>query len=247
MTTYSRSEIKQLSEYKVERATRFIKTQLCHVKGEWQGVPFELIPWQTEAIQKIFGTLKPSGYRQYRFVYIEVPKKNGKSELCSALGLVGLCSDDERGAEVYCAAADRAQASIVFDSAKYMVENKKNLSKRIKVIDSRKRMVYNKTASIYQALSNEVMTKHGYNPSMVIFDELHIQPNRDLYDVLTDGTDAARKQQLVIIITTAGVYDQESIGYEVHDYACQVRDGKIDDPTFLPIIYGIDDLSLIHI
>ena len=113
--------------------------------------------------------------------------------------------------------------------------------KRIKVTDSVKRMSYDATASFYQALSNEVHTKHGYNPSMVIFDELHAQPNRELYDVLTDGTDAARDQQLVIIITTAGVYDQDSIAYEVHDYACQVRDGQIDDPSWLPIIYGIDD------
>ena len=129
MKTYSRNELKQLSKYKVDRAKRFFSNKLCHVKGKWQGVPFNLIPWQEQAVEKIFGTLKPNGFRQYRFVYIEIPKKNGKSEFCSGLAVLGLCGDDERGAEVYCAAGDRGQASIVFNSAKFMVENDASLRK----------------------------------------------------------------------------------------------------------------------
>jgi phage terminase large subunit-like protein len=117
----------------------------------------------------------------------------------------------------------------------------RGLKKELKPIMSQKRLVYHQTNSYFQVLSNEAFTKHGMNPSIIIFDELHAQPNRELYDVLVEGTDRAREQQLIIIITTAGVYDKESIGFQIHDYAMQVQAGEIEDSTFLPIIYAIDE------
>jgi len=224
---------------KAERAKKFIGL-LTHTKGKWAGVRWNWMPWQLDVVEKIYGTVKPNGYRQYRTVYVEIPKKNGKTELGAALALYQLVADGEQGGEVYSAAGDRDQASLVYAVAAQMVRNSKALSSRLKIVDSRKRIVDYQTNSFYQVLSSEAYTKHGLGPSCVIADEIHAYPNRELYDVLTEGTDVARRQQLVFIITTAGVYDKNSIGWEVHDYARQVHDGIIEDPTFLPIMYCAD-------
>jgi phage terminase large subunit-like protein len=230
-------------EYKnpSDRVFRFFSL-LKHAKGKWAGVPFNLIPWQIEQVIKpVFDTLRPDGLRQYRTVYIEIPKKNGKTELGSGLALYGLCADGEHGAEIYSAAGDKEQASLVYYPAEYMVKSNPQLKSRLKVLSSRKRIVYEKTSSFYQVLSAEAFTKHGINPHIVIFDELHAQPNRELWDVLVEGTDTAREQQLIIVLTTAGIYDKNSIGWEQHNYAHQVSKGIIQDDTFLPVLYCLDD------
>lgn len=169
---------------------------------------------------------------------MEIPKKNGKSELAAAIALYLTCGDGEWGAEVYGCAADRQQASIVFDVAVEMVDQCPALRKRIKPILSQKRLVYMPTASFYQVLSAEAYTKHGLNVHGVIFDELHAQPNRELFDVMTMGSGDARKQPLFFLITTAGT-DRHSICYEVHQKANDILRGKRVDPTFYPAIYGI--------
>jgi phage terminase large subunit-like protein len=169
-----------------------------------------------------------------------VPKKNGKSELAAAVALYLTCGDGEWGAEVYGCAADRQQASIVFDVAVDMVEQSPALKKRIKPVLSKKRLVYMPTGSFYQVLSSEAYTKHGFNVHGVVFDELHAQPNRQLYDVMTIGSGDARKQPLFFLITTAGT-DRNSICYEVHRKAEDILRGKRVDPTFYPVIYGVED------
>jgi phage terminase large subunit-like protein len=219
----------------------FIETNCTHIKGKWAGVPFRFIPWQIEdVIVPAFGTLDENGYRQYRFVYIEVPKKNGKTELVAALSLYGLVGDGEEGGEIYSAAGDIGQASLVYGPAAQMVRNSKALSGRLKIIDSRRRIIDFKTNSFYQVLSAEAYTKHGLNPSIVGIDETHAHKSRELYDTLTEGTDTARSQQLVLITTTAGIHDENSIGWELHEYARQVKEGTIDDPTFLPVIWAAE-------
>lgn len=167
---------------KADHAVNFINC-LKHTKGQWRGVPFELLPWQDKIIRDIFGTVKENGYRQYNTAYVEIPKKNGKSELAAAVALLMTCGDGEWGAEVYGCASDRQQASIVFDVAVDMVDQCPALKKRIKPIMSVKRLVYQPTNSFYQVLSAEAYTKHGLNVHAVIFDELHAQPNRELFDV----------------------------------------------------------------
>lgn len=226
-------------EAKADRAIGFIES-LTHIKGRWAGVPFTFIPWQRDLIRKIYGTVKENGKRQYRIVYLEIPKKNGKTELGSAIALVGLVGDDEQGGEVYSAAADREQAGLVFNPAAQMVRNNDKLDARLKIIESQKRIVDYQTNSFYHVLSSDVPTKHGLNPSTIIFDELHAQPNRNLWDVLVEGTEIAREQQLIVVLTTAGVYDKNSICWEVHDYALKVQKGIINDPAFLPIIYAAE-------
>jgi phage terminase large subunit-like protein len=177
--------------------------------------------------------------RQYRKCYTEIPKKNGKSELAAGVALFGLFADDEPAAEVYGAATDRDQASIVFDVASGMVQQSAALSQRSKIIDSRKRIAHT-SGSFYRVLSAEAHSKHGYSIHYVIFDELHAQPNRDLYDVLTLGSGSARRQPLFFFITTAG-YDRNSICWEVHEYARQIIAGTIKDERFLAVMYSADE------
>lgn len=215
-------------------AVTFIES-LCHTKGTWAGKKFELIDWQEQIIRDLFGILKPNGYRQFNTAYIEIPKKNGKSELAAAIALLLTCGDGEQRAEVYGAAADRQQASIVFDVAADMVRMCPALNKRVKILASQKRLIYEPTNSFYQVLSAEAYSKHGFNVHGVVFDELHSQPNRKLYDVLTKGSGDARMQPLFFLITTAGT-DTHSICYEVHQKAQDIIDGRKIDPTFYPVI-----------
>ncbi|MPW03120.1 terminase TerL endonuclease subunit [Limosilactobacillus fermentum] len=217
-------------------AVSFIEC-LCHTKGTWAGKPFELIDWQEKIIRDIFGTLKPNGYRQFNTAYIEIPKKQGKSELAAAVSLLLCCADGEERAEVYGCAADRQQATIVFDVAADMVRMNPALKKRVKILASQKRIIYQPTNSFYQVLSADAYSKHGFNVSGVIFDELHTQPNRKLYDVMTKGSGDARTQPLYFLITTAGT-DTHSICYEIHQKALDIMSGRKHDPTFYPVIYG---------
>lgn len=226
-------------EAKAQHAVDFINC-LKHTKGRWRGVSFELLPWQDKIIRDIYGNIKPNGYRQYNTAYIEIPKKNGKSELAAAVALYMTCGDNEWGAEVYGCASDRQQASIVFDVAVEMVEQCPALKKRIKPIMSVKRLVYKPTNSFYQVLSAEAYTKHGLNVHSVIFDELHAQPNRELFDVMTKGSGDARTQPLFFLITTAGT-DRNSICFEQHQKAMDIIEGRKIDSTFYPVIYGIKD------
>lgn len=173
--TYS----KQMADY----AVNFIEC-LCHTKGTWAGKPFELIDWQEQIIRDIFGTLKSNGYRQFNTAYVEILKKMGKSELAAAVALLLTCGDGEEQAEVYGCAADRQQATIVFDVAADMVHMYPALNRRVKILASQKRIVYQPTNSFYQVLSAEAYSKHGFNIHGVVFDELHTQLNRKLFDVM---------------------------------------------------------------
>ena len=220
-------------------AVSFIEC-LCHTKGTWAGKPFELIDWQEQIIRDVFGILKLNGYRQFNTAYVEIPKKMGKSELAAAIALLLTCGDNEERAEVYGCAADRQQASIVFEVAADMVRMCPALNRRVKLLASTKRLVYLPTNSFYQVLSAEAYSKHGFNIHGVVFDELHTQPNRKLYDVMTKGSGDARTQPLYFLITTAGD-NVNSICYEVHQKAKDLLTGRKHDATFYPVIYGADE------
>jgi len=228
-------------ESRALKVKNFIET-LRLTSGVWAGHKFELLPWQwNDVIKPLFGTLKrEGGPRQYRICYVEIPKKNGKTELAAAIALYLLCADGEQSPEVYSAAADRSQAGLVFKPASYMVKHDTTLRRNIKVLDASKRMVNHRNYGFYQVLSRETRTVHGINPSGIIFDELHAQPDDTLWNYLTSGTDYAREQQLVFVMTTAGIYDKESIWWKVRERARQIRDGVIQDETFLPVLYIAD-------
>ena len=222
---------------KADRAVKFIE-MLPHTKGEWEGRPFWLLPWQEQIIRDLFGIVKADGFRQFRTAYIEIPKKQGKSELAAAIALYLLYADHEPSAEVFSAAADRQQASIVFDVAKRMVEMTPGLQKRSKVMSATKRIVNYSNAGYYQVVSADVGGKHGYSISGLVFDEIHNQPNRKLWDVLTKGSGDARRQALHVAITTAGT-DRNSICFELHTKALDIRSDRKVDPTFYPVVYSL--------
>jgi phage terminase large subunit-like protein len=233
-------EALSLSKARADRALKFIRN-LTHTKDKWSGKTFDPRPWQVAIIRELFGRMRADdkARRAYRTCYIEVPRKNGKSEIAAAFALYGLVGDGVQGAEVYSAASDKDQASLVFHVAAQMVRNDPQLDARLKIIDSQRRIVDYKTGSFYRAISAEAYSKHGFNASMVIYDELHAAPNRELWDVLTTSM-GARHEPLVIAITTAG-YDRASICWEKHDYARKILDGVVDDPTFYPVIYAAPD------
>lgn len=217
------------------------------------GKLFSLYDWQREALMEFYGTMDvpESGteesaerLRRYWYLYLEIPKKNGKSELAAALALYHLFADGELNAEVYVCAADKDNASIVYNAAIFMATSAPWTAKMIaqgelRPIESRKRIEYRKrvktgnggykwiTVGILQVLSAEAYSNHGYKPSCVIFDELHAQPNRELWDVMTGAAGASRRQPAWIVLTTAGDDpDRSSIGWEIHEKAVGIRDAR---------------------
>ena len=224
---------------KAEGIKLFFQHCLAHVQGIKAGEPFTLSDWQyQDIILPLFGTLNADGLRRYRTAYVEIPRKNGKSTLAAGIALALLFADGEAGAEIVSAAADREQASIVFDLASRMVQNNPVLSSRCQVL---RKEIITRRGCRYRALSADAYTKHGLNCSGIIFDELHAQPNRELWDVLTTSV-AARAQPLTMAITTAG-HDRSSLCYELHQYARGVRDGSIIDHSFLPVLYGAGETA----
>lgn len=226
-------------EASAERVRTFFTDFLRHSQGEWAGQPFELLDWQwNEIIRPLFAWKRPNGTRRSRTAHIEVPKKNGKSTLCAGLSLYFLIDDDEPGAQVYSAASDRPQAGIIYREAAQMVQASPDLRRHVQVIDSRKRLVFPKTGSFYQALSADAHRQEGLNIHALLFDELHAQPTRDLWDALEHGG-SSRRQPMAIAITTAG-WDRNSICWEQHEIARQILDGTFDDWSYFAFIAAAD-------
>jgi phage terminase large subunit-like protein len=232
---------------KADRVVKFI-TQLKHSTGEWAGRKFELMDWQEQLVRRFYGTLNPDGTRQYRKVWLEVGRKNGKTSLgAGGFILPMLCMDDEPRAEIYGAANDGNQAGLVFNAAAPMVESNRTLIKHCGIYprnwqhsraNALKRIVYYPTASFYTTVSAEHYNKDGFNAHGVLYDELHAARTRELWDVLTTSH-GARRQPADIVTTTAG-YDTQSICYILHEYADKVLRGVVDDPTWLVCIYTTD-------
>jgi phage terminase large subunit-like protein len=217
------------------RAVDFFPTFLRHFKGEFAGQPFHLLDWQKELlVRPLFGWKRTSdGLRRFRRVFLEIAKKNGKSGMCSGLGLYLLHCDREPGAEIVAAAADREQAGIVFNEARDMNEASRALAGRSETY--RRAIVVPATRSSFKVVSSDVKGRHGPNIHALLFDEFHAQPDRELFDTLAKGV-AARRQPIVVLITTAGD-DQDSVCYEEYEYARRVMAGVIPDETYLPVIF----------
>lgn len=219
-----------------EHAVEFFERYLRHHKGKWAGHPFRLLDWQKrDIIRPLFGWRRSDGTRMYRTAYVEIPRKNGKSTLAAGIALDLLTADSEWGAEVYSAAADKEQARLVFDTAKAMRGASPALRKRTE--EFRSAITYPKLGGTYKVISADAPTKHGVNAHGIVFDELHAQRNRDLWDVLTTST-GSREQPLTFVITTAG-FDRKSICWEQHEYAEKVAKGIIEDySTFVYIAFA---------
>ena len=228
-------------EEAANRAVAFIETHIRHCKGDKTGELFILEEWQKkDLIEPIFGWKhKDSDLRKYRSVYCEIARKNGKSSLGAAIGLYLLFADDELGSEIFSCAGDRAQASIIFDLAKRMIKLDPVLSAKSKVF--RNSITFPQKGNTYKVLSAEASLHHGLNPNGILFDELHTQKTRELYDTMVTGT-GARTQPLLFTMTTAGSSKTDgNICWEVHDYSQKVKDKIINDESHLAVIYAADE------
>lgn len=221
-----------------DRAVQFFPECLVHVKGEKAGQPFHLHPSHAKIVSDLFGWKRANGTRKYRKAYIEIPRKNAKSTLAAGIAIYLLLCDHEKGGEVYSAASTRDQASLVFNMAASMLRHSKTLSKHVSIRDSVKRILHKKSDSFYRAISADAEGAHGFNANGIIFDEVHTQSSRDLWEVLDTST-GARSQPLTFAITTAG-HDKTSICWELHQYAKAIISGEILDDGFYAVIYGAD-------
>lgn len=225
-----------LAQKAIDFIQRFLTLSKDSAKSS-MGSPFVLQPWQKAIIANLFGWLRTDGSRRYREALLLLPRKQGKSELLAAIvNYVGFC-DGEKGGEIYSAAADRNQASLVFSSAKTMIANNAKLTKRAKVYQHS--IIYPNNTT-YKSLSSESYSKHGLNASLICIDELHAIQDRDLIDVLTTSI-GARRQPLIVYITTAD-FARPGIYAEIYKRAkqCQAATKPADvgyDPYFLPVIY----------
>ena len=247
------------SQEAVDRVMGFFSL-LVFGQNEWAGKPFTLLPWEEQAIREFYGVqvLDDDGnwVRYRRFLYDEIAKKNGKSEFASGLGLFHLLADGEARPQVGVFAADKTNADIIYQCAKYMVEHtalSQPAHRPLVWCRDSVREIRTRFGGLMKVYSSDADTKHGYSFSAIIIDELHAQPNRRLWDVLVTGSDAARRQQAVIVLTTAGDDpDRKSIGWEIHEKCRRLlawRRGDPeqpldqDDPAWCPIMYGISILT----
>ncbi|NUR00419.1 MAG: terminase large subunit [Streptomyces sp.] len=214
-----------------DRVVAFFERVLVHTKGRHARTPFLLTDWQKdEIVRPLFGTLAydeqyDEYVRQYRVAWLEMARKNGKSELASGFALYGLVGDGEESAEVYSVAADRDQASLVFDVAKRMVELSPVLSRRLEVVASKKRIIDPATNSFYAVLPGDASGALGTNPSMVLFDEVLTQKDRHLWDAMRQGFGTRR--QPILIATTTAAYTSARFALEEHEYG----EGLLNNPA----------------
>jgi len=212
-------------------AIEFIEECCHHVKGEKAGTRLLLEEWQKAIVANLFGWKRPDGTRRYREALIYIPRGNSKTTMAAAFVNLVLFTDHEKGAELYSAAAEREQARLCFDVVTGMIRIEPELATRAELM----RYAIVVGDSSYKALSSEAGSKHGQNAHLVVIDELHAHKTPELAEVLMTST-GKRRQPLVVHLTTAD-FDRESICNQKHEYAAKVRDGIIDDPSFLPVIY----------
>jgi phage terminase large subunit-like protein len=210
--------------------TQFLRVTKDSVGGS-AGEPMIMRPWQTDMIGRLLAR-RADGRLKHRQALIGIPRKNGKSALGAGVALYGLAFGP-RGGEVFSCAADKEQARIVFGVAKKMIELEPQFSGMFKTY--RDAIEFPATGSVYRVLSAEAFTKEGLNPHLVLFDEVHAQPTRELWDVMSLAT-GARVEPLLVGITTAGVKSDstggDSLCYGMYQYGIQLAKGELVDPTF---------------
>lgn len=218
-----------------QAAVDFFEHHLCFTEGEWAGQPFRLQPWQEhEIVRPLFGWRRNSdGTRRYRRCFIWIPRKNGKTEFAAGLALLMLLLDGEPGGQVFSIAAEKDQASIVFNKAAVMVAYSETLTQ---LLDCLKPSIFcSELNASFRPLSGKPTGKHGLNMSGLIGDEIHEWPDGDLYTFVHDAS-AARRQPLEILISTAGT--KGTYGEQVYDECLKILDGTLDAPETLVVMYG---------
>lgn len=219
------------------RAIRFIE-KLKHTKGEWAGQRFRLEPWQQFVLWNIFGWKNADGMRRFRYAYIEIARKNGKTALSAGIGLYMLFADGESRPEVYSAATVKDQAKICFSDA---VEIVKATDLKKYLTPYRNSIVYELKGGTMKPLSSDYGTHDGLNPSCGIIDEFHAHKDSGMFDVIKSAF-GARRQPLMFIITTAG-FDKSGVCYAYRENVIKVLRGVNEDDSLFGIIYTLDDKS----
>ncbi|AOX16931.1 terminase large subunit [Kozakia baliensis] len=225
-------------EAAAQRVTAFFPAMLRHTEAEWAGRPFQLQDWQRDdIIRPIFGWKRADGTRLIRIVWIEVPRKNGKTELAAGLAITMMFVDREMGGQIYSMATDKDQAKIVFNKAGVMAQFNENLAKSLELLKTS--IFCPALGTTFKPLSAGPQGKHGFSTTFAIGDEVHEWRDGEIADVVHKST-AARRQPLECYITTAGV---KGVGYaaEMHELAMDVIAGNVIDPTFLPVIYAASE------
>ena len=200
------------------------------------GESFNLRPWQKKIVKKLLGTLKPDGSRQYTSAGIWLPRANGKTELASALLLERFLRDPRPRRQFFCAASTRDQARFLFNKVEAMCRDNPRILKHVTIRTSNHVIINNATGSTFKAVASEAGAMHGAEPSVVVYDEIHVAKDRELFTSFVTGMGKV-DNPLMITITTAGLFDRTTLEYEQYHYASQVRDGIIQDPSYLPIIF----------
>lgn len=246
----------------VDRVERFFSL-LVFGQNEWAGKPFHLLPWQREIIRGFYGVQVKDDdgtwVRYRRFLYNEIAKKNGKSEFAAGLGLYHLLADGEKRPRVGIFASDKQQADIIYQCAKYMVEHtalSEPAHRPLAWCRDSVREIRTRFGGVMKVYSSDVENKHGWSFSTLICDEIHAwkgRAGRDRWNVLTTGSDAALRQQTVLVLTTAGDDpDRTSIGWEIHEKCRRIlawrrgepeRPQDQDDTEWLPVMYGISTIT----
>ena len=222
---------------KADRPVRFIETYCRHYAGRFAGKPFVLNRWEREATRDLFGWRRADGTPRFRTCYAELGKGSGKSAWVSALGLYGLC-DGGPAAEVYAAATSTKQANVVFEAARRMAGADPRLRRAL--TSHKYSITHPKSFSKFEVLSGEATGKHGVKPTLILLDELHEQPNRELYDALASAQ-VKRPGCLLVAATNAGT-DRTSICYELREQAERALRGESADDTLYPMLFGpLDD------
>ncbi|MBS1372070.1 MAG: terminase large subunit [Lentisphaeria bacterium] len=224
-----------------EWAVDFFPRELTFTTGRWAGQPFELQEWQQQLVGHLFGWLRPDGTRRFRRALVYVPRKNGKTELAAGIALILFCADDEPTAEVYCGASTVNQGNILYRKAKKMVRNNPRLNARIKPPKGRtnRTLFDEETDSILQVLPADEESAQGFNAHAGVVDELHTQRDGGFSGALAESM-GARRQPLLLEITTAADPGENYCNSEL-DYAVQVLQRKISDPSFLPVIFRAEE------
>lgn len=230
----------KFSRAKAEHIITFVESFCHHSQGEWAGQRVELAPWQCAMLHILYGwRWADTGYRRFKFAYVELAKGNGKSFLASAIGLYELIASGEPGAEVYSVATKKDQARIVFSEAERMVAASPSLKQRIKSFRDNLHIVG--TASKFQPLSSDEDSLDGPRPQALIADELHAWGSsaRKLWDVLANAL-GKRRSPIFLVITTAGS-GEESLCRQQHNYSDKVLSGVHQDDSWFAWVCGLDE------
>ena len=220
-----------------QRFVAFFENFLHHSKGKWAGQTFTLLPWQQFLISSLFGWKREDGTRRFRTLFCAVGRKNGKSAICSGLGLAMLDFDDEPASEVYFSATKRDQARICHVEAERMVKASPHLKKRIGV--HRNNLHVKATGSKAEPLSSEARSLDGLSPHCAIIDEYHAHKDAEIFHVLKSAT-GARSQPVLAIVTTAG-WNIDGPCHKLQRTCQEVLEGQKQDDSLLPLIYCLDE------